>query len=645
MCGFTGYINSKNIDPTLLEKMGELISHRGPDSSGIWVDQELGIGVCHRRLSILDLSEAGHQPMLSKSKRFIIAFNGEIYNYQNIKDDLEKEKPTLWNGHSDTEIILEGFERWGVDETLGKMVGMFSISLIDRDNKLLYLIRDRAGEKPLYFGWQDSNFFFGSELKSFHVHPGFKKQICKNALADFFRYNYIPSNKSIYVGIKKLNPGTVYQYNFDTKEELEYSYWSITNLKPKDSEFGTSENYVSQLDELLKKTIKDQMITDVPLGAFLSGGVDSSTIVAIMQEISTVPVKTFSIGFDEAEYDEAVYAKEVAKHLGTEHTELYVSPKDAMDVIPLLPKIYDEPFSDSSQIPTFLVAQLAKKQVTVSLSGDAGDELFGGYNRYLLTQNTWDKISKIPMPLRNMVAKSLLSIDVEKIDSVYNLTKIFVPKKYQLSNFGHKAHKAAGVLNSMDISTLYQGLITHWNPESIINGLNEENQKHKFNIDKSISNIENMMLWDFQTYLPDDILVKVDRAAMSTSLETRVPFLDHRIIEFAMNLEIGQKIKNGTGKWLLREVLFRYVPKNLIERPKKGFGIPLDQWLRGPLKDWVYETLSESNLKKHGLLNIQEINRKVEEHMSRKYNWQYLIWDVLMFQSWFNEYHSCKKEQ
>lgn len=645
MCGFTGYINSKNIDPSLLERMGALISHRGPDSSGIWVDQELGIGMCHRRLSIIDLSEAGHQPMLSKSKRFVIAFNGEIYNYQNIKDDLEKENPTLWNGHSDTEIILEGFERWGVDETLAKMVGMFSISLIDRDNKLLYLIRDRAGEKPLYFGWQDSDFFFGSELKSFHVHPGFKKQICKDALADFFRYNYIPSNKSIYVGIKKLNPGTVYQYNFDTKEELEYSYWSINNLKPKDKEIGTSENYVSQLDELLKKTIKDQMITDVPLGAFLSGGVDSSTIVAIMQEISTVPVKTFSIGFDEAEYDEAVYAKEVAKHLGTDHTELYVSPKDAMDVIPLLPKMYDEPFSDSSQIPTFLVAQLAKKQVTVSLSGDAGDELFGGYNRYLLTQNTWNKISKIPMPLRNMVSKSLLSIDAEKIDRVYNLTKIFVPKKFQFSNFGHKAHKAAGVLNSRDISTLYQGLITHWNPESIINGFNKKNQEYKFCIDKSISNIENMMLWDFQTYLPDDILVKVDRAAMSTSLETRVPFLDHRIIEFAMNLEIGQKIKNGTGKWLLREVLYKYVPKNLIERPKKGFGIPLDQWLRGPLKDWVYETLSESNLKKHGLLNIKKINKKVEEHMSRKYNWQYLIWDVLMFQSWYNEYHSCKKEQ
>lgn len=638
MCGFTGYFNSSLFEPSILQNMGDAIAHRGPDANGIWYDNSVGIGVCHRRLSIIDLSEAGSQPMTSKSRKYVIAFNGEIYNYKELKKELSNQFDIQWNGHSDTEVILEAFELWGIDKTITKLIGMFAIFLFSKEDRKIFLIRDRAGEKPLYFGWQKQTLFFGSELKSFIQNPFFEKEICTEALADFFQYNYVPSDKCIFKGIKKLKPGFYYELDLDSKKASEKQYWSLFDSKIKSIGSNNPNDIVNSLDHLLKEVISDQLITDVPLGAFLSGGVDSSTIVAIMQQISEKPVKTFSIGFTDPDFDEAIFAKQVAQHLGTDHTELYLESNDALSVIPDLPNIYDEPFSDSSQIPTFLVSKLAKTKVTVSLSGDAGDELFGGYNRYLMASNSWGKLSKFPQSLRKISGKIMLSQSSETWDEVYKKIKYFLPEKFELTNFGDKIHKAAKIIDSKDISSIYRGLISHWNPNEIISESIKYTESNLFNFNGNYSEIENMMNWDFLTYLPDDILVKVDRAAMSNSLETRVPLLDHRIIEFAHQLPFEYKIQKGKGKWILREVLYKYVPKELIERPKRGFGIPLDSWLRGPLKEWTYSVLSKENLEKHNLLNIRSIELKLDEHMSGKRNWQYLIWDVLMFQSWYNKY-------
>jgi asparagine synthase (glutamine-hydrolysing) len=638
MCGFTGYFNSSLFEPSILQNMGDAIAHRGPDANGIWYDNSVGIGVCHRRLSIIDLSEAGSQPMTSKSRKYVIAFNGEIYNYKELKKELSNQFDIQWNGHSDTEVILEAFELWGIDKTITKLIGMFAIFLFSKEDRKIFLIRDRAGEKPLYFGWQKQTLFFGSELKSFIQNPFFEKEICTEALADFFQYNYVPSDKCIFKGIKKLKPGFYYELDLDSKKASEKQYWSLFDSKIKSIGSNNPNDIVNSLDHLLKEVISDQLITDVPLGAFLSGGVDSSTIVAIMQQISEKPVKTFSIGFTDPDFDEAIFAKQVAQHLGTDHTELYLESNDALSVIPDLPNIYDEPFSDSSQIPTFLVSKLAKTEVTVSLSGDAGDELFGGYNRYLMASNTWGKLSKFPQSLRKISGKIMLSQSTETWDQVYKKIKYFLPEKLEMTNFGDKIHKAAKIIDSKDISAMYRGLISHWNPNEIISESIKYTDSNLFNFNGNYTEIENMMNWDFLTYLPDDILVKVDRAAMSNSLETRVPLLDHRIIEFAHQLPFEFKIQKGKGKWILREVLYKYVPKELIERPKRGFGIPLDSWLRGPLKEWTYSVLSKENLEKHNLLNIRSIELKLDEHMSGKRNWQYLIWDVLMFQSWYNKY-------
>jgi asparagine synthase (glutamine-hydrolysing) len=641
MCGFTGYLSKGRFDHALLlNKMGDAIQHRGPDASGIWFDDTNGIGMCHRRLSILDLSDAGAQPMTSIHNKYVIVFNGEIYNFLDLKKELEKVTKIKWKGHSDTEIILLGFEIWGIETTLKKMIGMFAIALWDKESKVLTLMRDRMGEKPLYFGWQGSTFIFSSELKSFHQHPEFKKEICLDALGDFFKYNYVPSGKSIYKGIQKLKQGSYCTVSL-SKQSIESTiYWNIDDYKPENSNVNSNvTDRISELESLLKDAIGKQMIADVPLGAFLSGGVDSSAIVALMQSQSNRPVKTFSMGFNEKGFDEAIYAKKVAQHLGTDHTEMYVSPDEARNVIPLLPDIYDEPFSDSSQIPTYLVSKLAKSHVTVSLSGDAGDELFCGYNRYLMVNNAWSKLSKIPVGIRKVTGQFLLNRNVDTLNNLYKTLEVFVPNKYKLSNFGDKMHKVANKLDVSSISELYDGFISHWHPNEILTQKRETKIFDLENLNK-LNFIERMMHVDSKTYLPDDILVKVDRAAMANSLETRVPFLDHRVVEFAKLLPLDLKIRDGKGKWILREVLYKHVPKELIERPKMGFGIPLDSWLRGPLKDWAQDLLSESNLNKHHFLDNKVIQNKLTEHLSGKKNWHYHLWDVLMFQSWYNKFHN-----
>jgi len=636
MCGFAGFVGFSQFLTdqigSIASHMGEAILHRGPDDFGIWHDNEAEVVLTHRRLSILDLSSAGHQPMISPSGQFVIVFNGEIYNHLDLREQLGVSS---WQGHSDSETLLAGIDAWGLEQTLLKCVGMFAFALWDREKKSLYLARDRIGEKPLYYGWQKDIFLFGSELKALKAHPSFEGEIDRGSIALQLRHNCIPAPYSIYNGIKKLLPGTFVKLTVDSQQFVERElpepifYWSLeeTVNRGLDSVFeGGDSKAIITLDKLLSDSIRQQMIADVPLGAFLSGGVDSSAVVALMQKQSSLPVKTFSIGFNERNYDEAIYAKEVANYLGTDHTELYVAAQQAMDVIDRLPQLYDEPFSDSSQIPTFLVAEMARQHVKVTLSGDGGDELFGGYNRYFKTHLWWNKVNAIPKPIRHMISKGLLTIP----PGVWDRAGYIVA-----GVSGNTVAKLAGVLSVEDGVSLYRYFTTHWDdPAAVVIG-GKEGKTEVSDPSIELGHIaEQMMAMDTLTYLPDDILTKVDRAAMGVSLESRIPLLDHRVVEFAWQLPLSMKIRHGQGKWILRQLLYQYVPKKLIERPKMGFGVPIDSWLRGPLRDWAESLLGESRLRQEGYLYPAPIRKKWEEHLSGKRNWQYHLWDVLMFQAW-----------
>lgn len=645
MCGFSGFFDishSTSCDElqTIVTRMSDTLLHRGPDDSGVWVDAEAGIALGHRRLSIVDLSPKGHQPMHSACGRYVIAFNGEIYNYLEIRKELEgqpQEVALAWRGHSDTEVMLEAIRRWGVEKAVERFNGMFAFALWDRQERLLYLVLDRLGEKPLYYGWMGKAFLFGSELKALCAHPIFKKEINRNALTLYLRHNYIPAPYSVYQGIYKLPPGTILTVSKSTFPSVTLvPYWSARDVAERgvaDFFTGSEEEALVRLDGLLRDAIRLRMVADVPLGAFLSGGVDSSTVVALMQAQSARPVKTFTIGFNEAGYNEAVYAKEVARHLGTDHTELYIRPEEAMAVIPKLPTLYDEPFSDSSQIPTYLVSELARRHVTVSLSGDGGDELFAGYNRYFWGRGLWDKIGWIPPRLRNKMAQALAVVSPQAWDRAFNL----FPFKIKHRAPGDKLHKLAEIFGAESPEGMYTGLVSHWkNPTAIVLGASEP-PTHLTNRSQwaDLSDFTlHMMYLDTVTYLPDDILVKVDRASMGVSLEGRVPFLDPRVVEFAWKVPLSMKVRGGKGKWLLRQVLHRYVPQELIERPKVGFGIPIDTWLRGPLREWGESLLDERRLKIEGFFKAELIREKWVEHLSGTRNWQYYLWDILMFQVW-----------
>ncbi len=647
MCGFCGVFYADGMPGDVsqqLTAMSRQLIHRGPDDSGSWMDPESGIALAHRRLAVIDLSPAGHQPMLSASGRYVIAYNGEIYNHLQLRKNLEKVgKAPEWRGHSDTETLLAAIEAWGLKKALQESVGMFALALWDRASRSLFLARDRLGEKPLYYGWQGKTFLFGSDLAALRPHPAFVGEIDRGALTLFLRHNYIPTPYAIYRGIKKLPPGTVLKLAVEVVKPptlpAPESYWHLNDVVARGYAqpfSGTDSEAVTALEDLLRKAIGQQMIADVPLGAFLSGGIDSSTVVALMQALSNRPVKTFTIGFSEKGYDEAIYAKKVARHLGTEHTELYVSPDKARDVIPRLPSLYSEPFADSSQIPTFLVSQMTREHVTVALSGDGGDELFGGYNRYFLMQRLWHKLRLVPAPIRKLIARGILAIPPNRWEKIM----AGVPGRLlgaRLSQPGDKMHKLAAILGAQDPYAIYLRLVSHFKqPAEIVKGGQEPST---ILTDRSrwaaVDGIEaHMMYLDALSYLPDDILVKVDRAAMGVSLETRVPFLDHRIVAFAWSLPLAKKIREGRGKWILRQVLQRYVPTTLIERPKMGFGIPLDSWLRGPLREWAEELIDETRLRNEGFFDPVPIREKWTEHVSGRRNWQYHLWDILMFQSW-----------
>jgi asparagine synthase (glutamine-hydrolysing) len=571
------------------------------------MDAGSGIALGHQRLAIVDLTAAGHQPMVSVSGRYVLAFNGEIYNHLEIRQTLGQQ---TWRGHSDTETLLAGIQQWGLETSLHRAVGMFAIAVWDREEKCLLLARDRMGEKPLYYGWQGKSFVFGSELKALREHPDFQNTIDRRALALYVRSGYVPAPHSIFSGIRKLMPGTTLKIRANQVVghlPEPRAYWRLDRAIPQgdDQRFsGRPEEAVEALESHLRTAIKQQQIADVPLGAFLSGGVDSSTVVALMQALSQAPVRTFSIGFEEPGYNEAHHARIVAGHLKTEHTELYVTAQDAMSVIPELPQIYDEPFADVSQIPTVLVSRLARQHVTVALSGDGGDELFCGYGRYPQTAHTWGRLSKIPLLLRRTFQRMLPKGPLAEGLGAANLDGF-----YQFMNSQWKGFPGLVLGPARDTCPT---LMPAW--------LNEPRER--------------MMYADALTYLPDDILVKVDRAAMSTSLETRVPFLDHRVVEFAWSLPDSVKYRNDVGKWPLKQLLYKYVPQHMVDRQKMGFGVPLEHWLRGPLRDWAEDLLSEDRLRAEGFFDPEPIRAEWKRHLAAKQDRHYGLWTILMFQAW-----------
>jgi len=650
MCGLTGFLKANAFHPMeeltrLVAQMTVTLAHRGPNDAGHWCDPAHGIALGHRRLAIIDVSAAGHQPMQSPSGRYVLVFNGEIYNHLQLRKELDGDMhPVPWRGGSDTETLLAGFEKWGIRATVERAVGMFALAVWDRQARNVTLARDRIGEKPLYYGWQGQgkarSFLFGSELKALRAHPAFDDVIDRDALCLQMRHGYIPAPYSIYRNIFKLPPGCLLTVAGPRRDHVMSVYWSAARQMANgvDRPFrGSPEQAVDALDVLLRDAVGAQMAADVPLGAFLSGGVDSSTVTALMQAQSSRPVKTFSIGFFESDFNEAHHAKAVAKHLGTEHTELYVTAAQARDLIPSLQDTYDEPFSDSSQLPTVLVSRLARQHVTVALSGDAGDELFCGYNRYQFVDALWHKISAAPLSLRRLAARGIRGVSVESWNRAARVLEPGLPRAMRFQNTGDKLHKGAQVMTSASLDALYLGLVSHWEyPETLVRGGTEPPTALNGNAPDlaALDGLQRMMALDLLTYLPDDILVKVDRAAMSVSLETRVPLLDHRVVEFAWRLPQSYKLRDGVTKWVLRQVLYRYVPKALIERPKMGFGIPVGDWLRGPLRDWGEALLAESRLDDEGFFEPKLVRRCWTEHLSGHRNWQYQLWNVLMFQAW-----------
>lgn len=635
MCGFTGFWDFKGNTADAVkvaEQMAITIAHRGPDATGLWRDANTQLVLAHTRLSIRDLSPEGSQPMLSRSQRWVITYNGEIYNAEELKADLVKLGYSF-RGHSDTEVMVEAFDAWGVEQAVKRMIGMFAFALWDREEQVLYLVRDRLGIKPLYWGIVNDRLFFGSQIKSFLKHSAWQSEIDPSVLTTYFYLNYVPAPYSIFKGINKLNPGMVVR--IDNKAQVtECPYWDFKTVATEGVQNrlqGSPQQLVNELDTLLKDAVQRRMVADVPLGAFLSGGIDSSTVVALMQAQSSRPIQTFSIGFTEADYNEAEHAKAVARHLGTEHRELYVSPQDAMDVIPSIPEWCDEPFADVSQIPTYLVSHLARQHVTVSLSGDGGDELFAGYNRYHLGHRIWKYLGCLPRSVRALASRALLKVPVGYYDRLAAMACGKLPKL-----FGDKCHKLASILNLDGPQAFYETLIHFWeHPEQLVlsgnlNDLEAWRQKAHHPFDNFI---EQMQFMDTKTYLPDDILTKVDRASMAVSLEARVPLLDHRVVEFAWRLPLEVKLRHGQSKWILREVLKKYVPESLFNRPKMGFGVPIDGWLRGPLREWAEDLLSVASLSQSAL-NPAPIRQRWQEHLAGQRNWQYSLWGVLMFQQW-----------
>lgn len=642
MCGFTGFAaNPKTgmLEPEhVLQRMMSAIQHRGPDAEGAWSDPENSFFLGHRRLAIQDLSEHGHQPMISVDGRYVIAFNGEIYNFPELRQQLQVQGWVHpWRGHSDTEVLLAAIQFWGLEAAIQASVGMFAFALYDKKQKRVYLVRDRMGEKPLYYGMADGNLLFGSELKALKQFPNWQKDVNRDALALLLRHNYIPAPYSIYQDIRKLLPGTYVSFCLTERLLSEpQSYWSLRQVAEKACQKpfqGSAEAAITRLEALLLQAVQGQMLADVPLGAFLSGGIDSSLVVALMQKLSSRPVQSFAIGFEEKDYNEAVYAKAVAQAIGSDHTELYINAGQVRDVVAKMPMVYDEPFADPSQLPTLLVAEMTRRSVTVALSGDGGDEVFGGYARYQQTLRLSRYLSLVPLFCRPVLKRMLQSVPVPLWNSVFNLFANRF-KALQSGRGGDRIHKLAAIIDAGNDHLLYRNMMSYWlHPDRVVLDAQEPNTV-LCHAGIGQDYLQQMMFTDALSYLPDDILVKVDRASMAVSLESRIPLLDQRIIEFAWSLPEHMRLYQGQGKWLLRQLLFRHVPRSLLERPKAGFAVPLESWLRQDLRVWAEDLLAPESLQRQGFFDVEQVRKKWLEHVNGQRNWHYYLWSVLMFQQW-----------
>jgi asparagine synthase (glutamine-hydrolysing) len=644
MCGLAGFLTLEHFSEnpeTILAAMADAISHRGPNDSGIWYSEAESIYFAHQRLSIQDVTSAGHQPMISKSSRYVIVFNGEIYNHLELRDSLSV---TSWTGHSDTETLLVCFEEWGIEKTLTEISGMFAIALWDRATKKLLLARDRFGEKPIYYGKTSSSFFFGSELKALRKFPFWRAEENIDALSFLLRYAYIPSPLTIYKNVFKLPAGSYIEVSLkDFPKKEPTIWWNFAKISSDLSqyEYISSDNEaIADFGNVLTQSVKRQMISDVPIGALLSGGIDSSLITSIMQSVSKTPIRTYTIGFSEAKYDESAHARAIADHLGTCHSEINVKAQDAINIIPKLSDIYDEPFADSSQIPSFLVSQFTSDYVKVCLSGDGADEIFGGYNRYLIAPKIWSIVSIFPLSMRKQIRRALIKIPAEKFEIISKVLSRMRSNKLYVHNFGEKFIKVADSLNASNFDEFYSSFLSQWQghlplfnysaPKALLNDF--DNWPFPGNY------VQRMMTVDAMTYLTDDILVKMDRASMSVGLEVRAPFLNEKVVEFALTRGQDKKIRSGQGKWILRQLLRKYIPSELLDRPKQGFSVPIEYWLRGPLKDWVEDLLSEKKLTAKGILDPKPIRAMWLSHLNGN-NYQYPLWNVLMYQSWSDKWH------
>ena len=645
MCGLAGILDferstSREVLRGSVESMAQAIAHRGPDDGGTFIDEAQGVALGFRRLSIIDTSAAGHQPMFSATGRYVIAFNGEVYNFNVLRADLQEAGATpLFRGHADTEVILAAVETWGIEAAVRRFIGMFAIALWDRERHILHLVRDRLGVKPLYYGFVGNKLLFGSEHKALAVHPDFSGEIDRDAVALFLRHSYVPAPETIYRGIFKMMPGTILDFHSGREGDPgSTTYWSAGEMAEAGvaAPFrGTEGQAVDRAEALLRDSVRLRMIADVPLGVFLSGGIDSSLITALMQEQSPGRIKTYSIGMDDSSFDEAPFARAMAAHLGTAHTEFRATPSEARDVIPQLPSIYDEPFADSSQIPTYMVSRLARQHVTVALSGDGGDEVFGGYVRYLAGAESWKWISRIPETLKPAVARILGLGSGARLSGPVDRLGAILPRRHRQSRLHEKLGKLARIVPSRSPDDLYERLIRQW-PDGTVLGVSVL-PPPLHSIPAAIRDpVQRMMYRDLVSYLPDDILVKVDRASMAVALETREPLLDHRLVEFAWTLPREMKIRHGEGKWILREILRRRVPPRLLDRPKAGFAIPVGNWLRGPLRPWAEELMDPSRLHRDGLLDVGIVQERWKEHLSGRRDWQDSIWAVLMLQAWMD---------
>lgn len=661
MCGLAGVLHLHEDCKSVITRMTDTISHRGPDDFGIWCDQAAGLALGHRRLAVIDTSPAGHQPMLSEDARFVLSFNGEIYNHLSLRNELAAERADPhWRGYSDTETLLAGIAHWGLAETLRRAAGMFALALWDRQARVLQLARDRVGEKPLYYGWAGNRFVFGSELKAVTACPGFEARASQTALRQYLRFAYVPGPRSIWEGIYKLEPGCILAVDGMSRpapqrtplrpgqriDGLSMSrYWSLAEVTEEggNNPLRNEKEALHRLEGALASAVRQQTISDVPLGAFLSGGIDSSLVVALLQQNSERPVRTFTIGFDEADYDESQHAAAVAKHLGTDHTEIRVTSAEARNVIPRLPGLFDEPFADASQIPTFLVCAAARLHVTVALTGDGGDELFGGYTRYERAPKVWNAFSAIPFPVRRMLGRATTSIPVRWWDVLSGVSNLASASTSAGSQAGDRIHRTGARLETVQsLDDLYLNLVSSWADPATVAAAAHTSTKQEISVlladplppAGTEHPAARMMYQDALTYLPDDILCKVDRTSMAVSLETRAPFLDPHVISAAARLPMDMKIRNGQGKWALRQILYKHVPRNLIERPKRGFFLPLGQWLKGPLRDWAESLLNPATLARHGLVEIELVRRVWEEHVSGRRDWTLQVWTVLMLQAW-----------